>query len=488
MDRPAWTPALVSLAVLSVLLLWFPLLRATAPSAIAYNEGWNTYWQETTAAGQPLFGEPPSWTIENYPPLSFHFIGLLGRFTGNTNLAGRAVALASFGCVCLLAGMIASRVARTGVAGWYAALCLPVWMGSFAPDRIAMNDPQWLGMVPELLGFFIYFRWPRARPALCLSATLFALSVFTKQNLISCPLSVGVAIVTTRDWKGLCVWSAAGLLTAGLLFGATVGLDGGYFFDHLLRPRAADYAHGSDTDIGYLVLFAPSIILSLFWVGGLIGRQRSRLIAINWIVANCIGLTLAVGHGVASNILFEAIVFTAIIVPIASQALIDRLTSRDRFTGAGILVLCAVWISLLIPSMLTYGSNARKKLLSLEPERLAGVELLRSLPGPAWCEDLLMCHAAGKAMIFDAYFVQDQIETGKLPECDILKQIIAQRPVAIEIGAPPDRKPPSPDARLRFTSRFMQTLLRHYAPRLRARDFTILTPISGDMNDDGTCQ
>jgi hypothetical protein len=44
-DSPVWAPALVSLVILAALLLWFPLLRATTPSSIAYNEGWNTYWQ-----------------------------------------------------------------------------------------------------------------------------------------------------------------------------------------------------------------------------------------------------------------------------------------------------------------------------------------------------------------------------------------------------------------------------------------------------------
>jgi hypothetical protein len=92
----------------------FSLLRATAPSAISYNEGWNTYWRQATAASQRLYDTPPGLTIENYPPLSFHLIGLLGRMTGDTNLAGRAVALLSLGLVCGLA-LFTSNQGRHGV-------------------------------------------------------------------------------------------------------------------------------------------------------------------------------------------------------------------------------------------------------------------------------------------------------------------------------------------------------------------------------------
>jgi len=481
-------PVLVLLVVLATLLMWFPLLRATMPVEIAYNEGWNTYWQDAAAAGQRLYGTPPGPTIENYPPLSFHLIGLLGRIIGDTNVAGRAVALLSLGLVCGLAGRIATQVSGSRFAGWYAGLCLLVWFGAFAPDRIAMNDPQLLGMVPELLGFFIYARWSQSVVALCLSAVLFALAVFTKQNLIACPIAVGVDMLLARHWKGLCIWVAVGLATAGLLLAAAVGVDGGFFLDHLLRSRAADYAHGWGTDIGYVVLFAPAVVLCACWVTGVMGTNRSRLLAIGWIVASGCGMAFAFGHGVATNILFEAMVFSAIIVPIGYWDLLGGVAPWRPAVCASLLILSAAWIPALVPSMLVDGFHKRWDLPHMTKAFESAADLMRARSGPGWCEDLLLCHAAGKPMVYDAYFVQDQIETGRLAPCSVLRQLALQGPTTIEIGAPPDRNPPSPKARLRFTARFMRTLLTYYSPVLQTPDFTILEPSLGPWRDNDACR
>ncbi|HEY4173626.1 MAG TPA: hypothetical protein VGM42_11420 [Rhodopila sp.] len=487
-DAPIWTPPLVSLAVLAALLLWFPLLRATTPSAIAYNEGWNTYWQQAAADGQQLYGAPPGLTIENYPPLSFHLIGWLGHVTGDTNVAGRVVALLSLGLVCTLAGRITTRISGSRFAGWYAGLYPLVWLGVYAPDRIAMNDPQFLGMVPELLGFSIYARWPRSAPALSGSAVLFALAVFTKQNLIAYPAAVGIDMLLARDWKSLCVWTTIGLVAAGLLFGASIWIDGGFFLDHLLRSRAAAYGTGRNTDLGYFLVSAPAIFVSASWVIGLVDIHRSRLLAAGWAVSTGVGMILAFGHGVAYNILFEAMVLNAILVPTACQELIGGAGPRGRMICVCLLMLNVIWMPALIPGGLTNGFHAWEGLPRAKMAFTSEVDLIRGRPGTAWCEDLLLCRAAGKPMVFDAYVVQDQIETGRLSECDILHQLVTQGPVTVEIGAPPAPTPPLPKARLRFTARFMRTLLTYYRPILRTPDVTIFVPSFGPWEEAEACR
>ena len=91
-------------------------------------------------------------------------------------------------------------------------------------------------------------------------------------------------------------------------------------------------------------------------------------------------------------------------------------------------------------------------------------------------------------MVFDAYFTQDQIQTGRLPECDVLRRLAAQESAAIEIGAPSDNDPVRPEARLRFTAGFMRTLLTYYAPTSRTHDFTVLAPAFGPWLEQGPCR
>jgi hypothetical protein len=103
----------------------------------------------------------------------------------------------------------------------------------------------------------------------------------------------------------------------------------------------------------------------------------------------------------------------------------------------------------------------------------AGVALLRGLPGPALCENLLMCERAGKPSVFDTYYVLDQIRLGRVDVRDITAMAVAQRFGAVEIGS---TDTPERARQIRFTGAFMQALARRYKVALRTPDFVIWVP------------
>src|SRR5665647_3859086 len=110
--RSRWFAALVfcTFAIpLGVRLSGF-VVRATYPQSILYNEGWNAYYAHDAAAGRPLYGARPLRTAVNYPPLSFHLMGALGRVLGDLNFAGRVLSLAALFWVALCAGFVARRI------------------------------------------------------------------------------------------------------------------------------------------------------------------------------------------------------------------------------------------------------------------------------------------------------------------------------------------------------------------------------------------
>lgn len=349
-----WVPAVILLGVLAVALLWYPLLRAMSPASITDNEGWNVYWQRAASLGEKLYEAPPGLTIANYPPLSFHLIGFLGGLAGDINLVGRAVALVSLGLVCLLTGTIAARFSGSRLAGWYAGLCPLVWLGVFSPIRFAMNDPQWLGMVPEVLGLYVYLRMPSSVSGLCGAAVLFAMAVFTKDNLIAVPVAVGLHMALLHDWRRLGTFACAGVVASGVLLAATVAVDGPFFLDHLLHARAVSYEAAQHTIMTYAIFFPPAILVGAIWCAQHIRTERYQLLALGWVVANTLGIGLSFGHGVANNIMFEALVFDAIVVAVACQTFLVR---HERRRSGMLLMLNAVWPVVLLPAALTDGPH-----------------------------------------------------------------------------------------------------------------------------------
>jgi hypothetical protein len=74
--------------------LIYPLWRSQFLFEIWFTEGWNAYFQDAAAIGENIYPPAGNLLVNNYPPLSFYAIGLLGKAIGADNLfVGRAVSL-----------------------------------------------------------------------------------------------------------------------------------------------------------------------------------------------------------------------------------------------------------------------------------------------------------------------------------------------------------------------------------------------------------
>ena len=99
-------------------LLLGPLLLIPLHVPLGYNEGWNAYLAARAIGLQdgPLYPPADTLVFNNYPPLSFYLVGLIGRGLagGDVIVAGRVVALAS-----LLASAV-GITRRVGIrsSGW----------------------------------------------------------------------------------------------------------------------------------------------------------------------------------------------------------------------------------------------------------------------------------------------------------------------------------------------------------------------------------
>src|ERR1700704_1915955 len=77
----SWAVAFCLLSVLLLALIWYPIAKLPAHYEMGPNEGYSSYYQQAAANGTPLYGQAPGFIYLTYGPLSFHWIGWLGRVT-----------------------------------------------------------------------------------------------------------------------------------------------------------------------------------------------------------------------------------------------------------------------------------------------------------------------------------------------------------------------------------------------------------------------
>jgi hypothetical protein len=456
-------PAAIGLAVLlAAVLLVEPLAAVFARPGINYNEGWNAYHQRQTMQGEPLYGAPPGLVGINYPPISFHLIGLASRLTGDVNRTGRWVALVSLALVAALCGAVVRRLTGSTPLAAYTALNVVVWLAVYMPNRIGMNDPQLLGTVFSVLGLYLYIREPEKRLWLCLSAAAFTVSVFTKHNLLAFPAAVGLNLMLRGRWKGLAVWGGVAACGSALVLALTRWIDGPYFFAYILAPRTRSDSLARLTD--YLTMFQLPLAVALFWSLRRMGRSLTHVMALALILSHALALAFVGGDGVDRNIFFDC-VFSMVVIGslvFAEYAPMLAGVKRRGFLLAALLVAPAFGVVLAAPWALRNEWAALRRLPGRSRDFDFSVGLLRSRPGPALCQDLLLCFEAGKPFLYDPYFAYAELRAGRVGEDKLVALAENARFPSVQLNLTRDEKGLPPGARLLFTARFVDALLKRY--------------------------
>src|SRR6516225_12105593 len=105
--------------VLYVIAMWsfaWPLYRAFLNVEIENNEAWNAYFADAAMGKMPLYPSADQLITNNYPPLSFYIVGLLGRFVGDPVLAGRLLSLLAMVAIATAIVLSVRRLGGSGLA------------------------------------------------------------------------------------------------------------------------------------------------------------------------------------------------------------------------------------------------------------------------------------------------------------------------------------------------------------------------------------
>ena len=319
----------------------------------------------------------------------------------------------------------------------------------------------------------------RARPEstrwLCISAVVFAISLFTKQELVSFPGAVAIHLLLTSR-KRFAIWLGTAAVGCAILLALTLGVDGRYFFDHLMMPRAY-YVSDLWGSLGsYLYFVQVGFVVALIWACRATNIASTGFLLWGFLIAHVAGAFYCGGAGTGVNHFFDAMILTAIIAGLApglQQAAEGRDSTRRVDLRADRAVLSDIdgGADARLPADLGHNQTRPHRPRPIRRRQ----QFSRTQPGPALCEILLLCYAAGKPVAYDPFAADQLIRTGKISQEQLAELIARRQFTAIEIDWNAN-EPMQPAPRLRFPGPVMRALFSGYQLALRSGKYAVFTP------------
>lgn len=420
-------PLVLGTAVLLVALAY----QSTLPYQLNANEGWNAAWAARAAAGQTLYPDPGATVFNNYPPLSFLLVGALSHLGVAPWIIGRGLAWLSLGgCALLIRAIL--RAHGSGGATLGAFLFLGVMAAAFH-DYVGMYDPQLAAQCVMLLGLWLLLR--RSAPtagSVVAAAVVMVAAGFIKHNLVALPAATTVWLALHhRTLLGRWLGAAAASLALGFLACRTCfGPD---FIAGLLTPRVWAVGLLWPKLALWLPPVLPLALVSMLPLA-LPGRDSvSLLLAMFTVAALCVGCLGLGGDGVVYSALFELLVAGALGVGVLAG---DHLR-RPRPACLALLAAGLVAVSTLVAAvaMVTYRDTWLAAQQARAQAAQRAVAIIAAQPGPALCQDQLLCAWAGKPFAVDLFNYAESVRLGLRTDAPLRRRIVDQAFGAIQLNA-----------------------------------------------------
>jgi len=421
-----------------------PLREVFARYSLNFQDGWNSYYSSIAASGAPLYENPMAYP--NYPPLSYYIIGNLGAFFGNIVSTGRMISLFSVAFISVGVFFILRRHSKSFRVSFLGLLWTLSLLGIFAPDYIAMNHPQFLAhavMMGSML-FYIHFR-ASEKPCLrilVVAAILAVTALFIKHNLLAFPFAVSLDLLL-HSRRRLVVWCVSFFgVGAAALFILNYQTEG-RLIEALLAKRQYDL-EGMFHRLRFSILvLAIPLLCSFKTAKETLRDSKWRWLSIYFFCSLGLGIAAFSGAGIDVNLMFDFVIAASILITLASA------NPSSKYVLPAIIILLSVGSVLRLSTM-----PSRSEIKTKEALYERDVEIIRSIPGPAICEDLLICFWAGKPLQFETFLIKQSIVTKKIDETLVLETLRNRKWAVVQVNRP--------EAPNRFTENFLQTLRAEY--------------------------
>jgi len=416
----------------------WPVYRAFLNIEIENNEGWNAYFADAAMGRMPLYPSADQLITNNYPPLSFYIVGLVGRFVGDPVLAGRLLSLVAVVAIATAIALSIRRLGGSGVAARISAAFFVATMSRFFISYVGMNEPQLFAeaiMAFAFLGFLVARSNDRGYVGPVL---VMALAGFVKHNIIAMPLTAFLWLSLYRRREAAkCFFLAAIAIVAGTAI--CYGLFGRNFFLGIFSPRH------------YSLKRALRIFGELEWVSvGLLAclynawarRHDTSVQLCSWFIAIALGSYFLQkgGAGVDTNAQFDLVIAVAMGLGLAFTQVslwpIARHVRSEQAQAILLLLVCARLVASkqLQPVRLVFDPSFRNEIVMRERAMTDSVERVRRIPGDVTCgRNMLVNYRAGKPFVVDAFNAEQRISAGALPKDAISARVAAGELTIVEV-------------------------------------------------------
>ena len=409
-DLLYWCAAALLLAVVAFGMTG-PLLAIGRYIPLDPNEGWNAYFADAAVHGGVLYPPADALITNNYPPLSFYIVGLIGYLTGDNIFAGRGIALVS---LLFVAWSIYYWLRSTGTAPRFsllAALTFLAYAVTYGRDYVAMNDPQWLAHALMMAGLLVLWTDQSSTRHVVLAAILMMAAGWTKHLLIPLPVTVSLWLLW-RTRPGFVKWGISAALTLAVFAALAWWLHGIRLFQSLNEPREYMRWKAIAQATAALRCFSPLVVL---WLAALVTpRLGERLVFVSLylLVSAAVALFAAGGAGVDVNSFFDSLIALCLATGLSLEALSDSPRLVAATTAVALAICLVVYSVVLAPMQLRNIRNIDTD----EKAALRDIELLKADGrGRAACEMINLCYWAKSEFTVDFFYFGQKLKTGMLP-------------------------------------------------------------------------
>lgn len=425
--------AVIALPILAERVFLLPMHIALNP-----NEGWNALHTEAWLAGRALYLDPGGPVLNNYPPLSFAIVALLGRLTGDLIVAGRILSLVSLLTVATFGGIIACMVTGMRAAGWFTgALILATFLVGYT-DYVAMNDPQMLALALSTLGLWALLRHWSSPAGITAAMVLMLLAGLAKHNMIALPIATLIALTLDSPRRGVVV-AIGGAAATALALGVIHFVWGPESVRSLLAGRQWNATYLAQNILRALPVLALPLAALVAGAGLLARRGPERLLLAYACVALIVALLTGGGAGVYYNCFFDLAIASGIVAGIIAARAMQAVAARypqARFLPLALTV--GVLILATKPLLVARWNMLRGDATRLSAVSADDVARIRATSGPVACETSALCYWGGKGFQLDFFNARQAVLTGRAGSDNLLSRIRAQQFDLIQLQ---DRSP-----------------------------------------------
>jgi len=427
--------AVAALGILTALAAAWPVYRAFLACQLDGSEGWNAFHAAAAMGSDALYPPRDRLVTNNYPPLSFYVVGVLGRLVGDTVLAGRLLGLLSLAFVAICAALAVRLLGGSRLGAGVGALFFVATMTRFN-SYVGTNNPQFLAHAIMSVGFVWFLRAPGGGsiPAVL----IMVVAGFVKHNIVAMPVAA-LARAALGDLR-------AGLRQAAVGATAVVGglaacrlVYGPDFLANMLAPRVYDWGHAIAA-VGHLQWVAVPLGIWGYWAWTMRGDRAARFTALYIGIAVACFFIQKTGAGVVVNAQFDLVIAVSIGLGLAISGA-DRLPLATRCGPDGLRAtfILLIFLRLLAATRpeavrLVFDPSFRADLAARHAIALAEVARVRSIPGAVACDIYIICQRAGKPFVFEAFNTSQRVLTGDLTTEEVTRRMAERRiiPIAID--------------------------------------------------------